>query len=93
MSSPEGLPVRLRRANLTWREVDGEIVALDLVSSTYFTTNKTGALLWAAMVEGTTVAELIALLRSKFDISEEQAEGDVRAFLQLLSAKGMLDQP
>lgn len=92
VSVPEGLAVRLRLANLTWREVEGEIVALDLVSSTYFTTNRTGTLLWTAMVDGTTVGDLVTLLQDRFGLSEEQAEADVRAFLALLSSNQLLDQ-
>src|SRR4051812_46578161 len=92
MPTTDALVVRIRPTNVTWREVDGEVIALDLVSSTYFTTNRTGTLLWHAMVEGTTVGDLVALLRSTFGISEETAVADVRAFLQLLESNNLLEQ-
>jgi len=82
--------VQIRRQNVTWREVDGIIIALDLASSTYFTTNRTGKLLWHAMIDGATVPELVALLQSSFGISDERATADVHAFLQLLEANDLL---
>ena len=83
-------PVQIRSQNLTWREVDGTIIALDLTSSTYFTANRVGTFLWHAMTDSVKVPELIALLQSSFGISEERATADVRAFLQLLDANNLL---
>ena len=45
-------PLRVRADALEWREVDGEIVALDLRRSVYLAINPSGALLWPALVEG-----------------------------------------
>lgn len=82
--------LRVDTTNVTWREVNGEIVALDLRSSTYFTTNRTGAIMWIALVEGSAVADLVASLRSRFDIDQRQAVEDVRTFLALLSTNDLL---
>ncbi len=82
--------VQIRRRDVTWREVDGIVIALDLSSSTYFTTNRSGRLLWHAMIDGATVPELVALLRSSFGISEDRATDDVRTFLQLLDSNNLL---
>jgi len=82
--------VQLRRQNLTWREVDGVIVVLDLDSSTYLTTNQSAKCLWEMMVDGTTVAELVTRLKSSFAISDESAATDVRSFLQLLEGNNLL---
>lgn len=82
--------VRVRSQNVTWREVDGTIIALDLTSSTYFTTNRVGTLLWHAMSDGATVADLVSLLRSSFGIPGDRAAADVGTFLKLLEANGLL---
>ena len=46
-------PVRSRLAtvdaDLDWREVEGELVALDLRESRYLAVNRTGQVLWAAL--------------------------------------------
>lgn len=85
-----GGKLRLRQDNVTWREVGGEIIALDLTSSKYFTTNKTGALLWHALIEGTTHDHLVGLLQQRFGVAENQAVTDIAAFLALIDRNGLL---
>jgi hypothetical protein len=82
--------VQIRQNDLTWREVDGEVIALDLVSSTYFTTNRTGTVLWRTMVDGSTVGELVSTLQMTFDLAEDVAVTDVAAFLKLLDDNSLL---
>lgn len=93
-SDPRGdsPPLRVDTTNIAWRDVNGEIVALDLRSSTYFTTNRTGAIMWCALVEGSAVADLVALLKSRFDIDQRQAVEDVQSFVALLSKNNLLTQ-
>lgn len=90
MTASESRVVQIRSNDVSWREVDGEVIALDLRSSTYFTTNRTGTLLWHAMIDGATIDQLAALLRSSFGISDELAHADVESFLNLLVANGLL---
>ena len=85
-----GSRVQVKSANVSWREVDGEVVALDLRSSTYFTTNRTGAIMWKAMVDGCSVDDLVELLESTFGIDRSRAAADVTAFLELLSRNKLL---
>lgn len=85
-----GRRVQIRRQDLTWREVDGIVIALDLASSTYFTTNKSGRYLWHALTTGATVDELTTLLESTFGIPPERAADDVAAFLELLSDNNLI---
>lgn len=82
--------VRLRTADLTWRVVDGTVIALNLESSTYLTTNRTGAILWDALAQGTTVGELVERLREEFGVSDSVATSDVRDFLRLMEANALL---
>ena len=84
-------PLRLRQNILDWREIDGEIVALDARSSSYVAANATGALLWRALAGGTTRQELAALLVREFGIDNERAEADVERFLAQLGDAGLLE--
>jgi hypothetical protein len=91
-----GLPgprVQIDSANVSWREVDGSVVALNLRSSTYVATNQTGTLIWQAMVDGCSFDDLVGLLCSTFGVSRLQAEADVSAFLHSLSSNALLVQP
>lgn len=79
-------------SNVTWREVDGEIIALHLKTSTYFSTNKSGADLWKLLAEGTTAADMAEALTEIYGIDAGQAEADVRAFLKHLLEHDLLHQ-
>jgi Coenzyme PQQ synthesis protein D (PqqD) len=82
--------LRLNETALSWREVDGEVIALQHESSEYLSTNGTGALLWKSLAAGASRDELIGLLVSEFGVDKGRATADTDAFLDALSAQGLL---
>ena len=82
--------LRLRPDALSWREVGGELVAVDTRTSTYLATNPTGLLLWRALADGTTEEALAAELVARFGIDAERAAADVSRFVQSVRARGLL---
>ncbi len=87
-----GGSIRLRSDAVDWREVEGEVVALDRNSSTYLAINTTGAALWPALIKGSNTDELVALLRSEFDVDEGRARDDVEAFVATLGQRDLLER-
>lgn len=83
--------LRLRGEGLTWREVDGELVVLDLGRSVYLASNRTGAPLWRALVEGTTREALVSLVVETFDVPWETATDDVEDFLNQMARLRLLE--
>ena len=81
---------QLRDGELEWREVEGEIVALDLRASTYLSVNKAGTALWPHLTTGVSRDELVAVLTARFDIDAEAAGRDVDSFVGMLEEKGLL---
>lgn len=81
----------LRAGALEWREVEDEIVALDLRTSTYLGVNKTGAAVWPALVEGTTHEQLVASLEDRFGLDRARAEEDLDGFLDTLREHDLLE--
>lgn len=73
--------MKLRTEDVTWQEIDGELVILDLARSTYLTTNQTGAFLAKLLVEETTEDALADALVAEFGIERSEAVADVDAFL------------
>ena len=51
---------------MTWREIDGDLVILDLRSSTYLTTNASGAVLMKELTQNRTDDELVRSLVDAF---------------------------
>jgi hypothetical protein len=84
--------IRLRDDKVEWREVEGEIVALDLGRSVYLAINRTGALLWPAVCEGTTRAQLVDTLVAAYSIEAAAAGPDVDAFVADLERQGLLEE-
>ena len=83
--------IRLRSDDLFWRELQGEIVALDAAGSRYVSANASAATLWKRLVEGATEADLVDSLCERFRVSRDVAEADVTAFLEQLSSRGLLE--
>ena len=90
-SQPMSDRVRVRADALEWREVEGEIIALDLRRSVYLGINRSGAALWPALVEGASRDELVERLGAECEISRETAESEVDDFLSELESHDLLE--
>jgi hypothetical protein len=84
--------LRLREDAVRWREIDREVVAVDLESSTYLSTNESGVRLWRRLAEGATTEQLVDELVAAFGIDRERATADVRSFLEPLEARNLLER-
>ena len=84
------MTLRLRNQELEWRQIDDEIVALDVQDGSYLATNGSAALLWRALAAGTTREHLVRQLIDEYGIDEPRASDDVDAFLRSLAACGLL---
>jgi Coenzyme PQQ synthesis protein D (PqqD) len=82
--------LRLDPDAIAWREVDGEILALDIAASMYLSTTPAGATLWRALARGASRDDLVELLLAEFDVDEARATTDVEAFVAELAAHGLL---
>jgi hypothetical protein len=81
----------LRKEDLLWQVVEGDIVAFDFPSGVYFATNRTGALLWERLRTGATRSELVQAICDRYKITPEQARSAVDDFVSQLSARGFLE--
>jgi Coenzyme PQQ synthesis protein D (PqqD) len=86
------MTVKLRDDRIHWREIDTEVVAVDVDSSTYLSTNGSGALLWLELAQGTTRNALIERLAQAYLIDADRAREDVDSFLADLRGQGLLKE-
>ena len=75
--------------DVVWRDVDGEIVLLNVVTGQYFGLDEVGSRVWALLqADGETGATLDALrdrVVAEFDVTPAGAQEDLRVlFLQLV---------
>jgi coenzyme PQQ synthesis protein D (PqqD) len=84
--------IRLASDRLEWREIDGEIVALDIEASKYLAGNRTAGALWPRLAAGATRDELLDALLVRFDVDAETASRDLDAFLRSLEERGLIER-
>ncbi|MEP7054599.1 MAG: PqqD family protein [Actinomycetota bacterium] len=84
--------LRLRQADLQWRSVEGEVVALDVSGSQYLGVNSSGAALWDLLAAGTTRVALVDHLAGSNGLDEETAQAHVDAFLAQLRAQDLIEE-
>lgn len=82
--------LRLDGDAVEWREVEGEIVALDVARSEYLSINPSGTVLWRALEGGATRSDLVRRLEDEFGIDADAARRDVDAFLESLVERRLL---
>ena len=80
--------VQARQVDLTWREVDDEVVVLDLRSSQYLSLNKSGAYLWKLIAEPVGAGALVDALVERYALDRDRAVVDVDAFVAACAASG-----
>jgi Coenzyme PQQ synthesis protein D (PqqD) len=83
--------LRLIDNRVDWREVDGELIALERTEAVYLAGNPTATLLWGELARGTTDVALSELLVDTYGISRETASADVARFIEALSSRGLLE--
>lgn len=82
--------LRLRADDLSWRDVEGDIVILDERTWNYVHLNATASVLWRALADTASEPELVEGLTTAFPVSPEVAASDVAAFLADLRARDYL---
>jgi hypothetical protein len=85
-----GEVVRLREEALVWREIDGELVAVDVGASTYLGANPSGTILWQLLADGASRQQLADALVEHFGIDDARARADADAFVDSLDSRGLL---
>ena len=74
-------------ANVVVTEFEGgESVLVDLDTKRYYQLNETATLIWRALANGSSKADIVGSLTSIYDVTEEDAEKSVEQTLQHLKA-------
>ena len=84
------MTLSLREQDLDWRDIDHEIVALDVQGAAYLAVQGSGAVLWRLLANSTTRENLVETLVETYGIDPATAGGDVDEFLATLSDRGLL---
>jgi coenzyme PQQ synthesis protein D (PqqD) len=83
--------LKLRDTDVHWREIDGEVIALESRGSTYLAANGAGTRLWHALAAGTTREALADELVRAYGIDRARAAADTEHFVRQLDDQGLID--
>lgn len=84
--------MKLRRHDVTLRELDGETVLLDLRTSTYLRSNAMGTFVLTLLEQHRSRPELVDAVVQRFDVPDSRAAQDLDSFLASLRDAGLLDE-
>jgi hypothetical protein len=82
-------PVR-RKPGVVWKTFEREIAILDPRTGRLGTLNEVAARCWE-LADGRTLSDMLDALVNEFDVERNELEADVRAFLEKLRARGLLE--
>jgi Coenzyme PQQ synthesis protein D (PqqD) len=76
--------------DVVFRDLEGEVVILDLARGRYFGLNPVGTRVWALIDAGTPVDRIVATVAGEYDAERAQIERDVLALIDELSLRGLI---
>ena len=84
---------RYKRADsLSFTELDGELVCLNLESGEYSGLRDVGQTIWEHLDQPRAVDELVEVVVAEYDVESDRAATDVQAFLSELRQAGFVEE-
>lgn len=81
----------VRLAGQVFGEVDGQVVLLAVESGEYRAANPTGSRVWGMLEKPWVVSALVAALVEEFEVTPEQCEREMLAFLEKMRVDGLIE--
>ena len=76
--------------SVIYRELDGEVVLLNLQSGVYYGLDAVGSRVWQLLMQSRGVDEVCAILLDEYDVDTETLRADVDRLVDDLSDKGLV---
>lgn len=74
-----------------FREVDDQVIALNLDTGQYYTMNELGTRIWALLQQKDSLAGIVEAIESEYDVTHDQAKADLESFLKDLRENGLVE--
>lgn len=76
--------------DLSWRDVHGELVVIEIQSGKYHIFNEVGGLIWLAICEGSYLDDTLNKITKRFSVDAAVAAKELRFFVSELIKRGLL---
>jgi hypothetical protein len=80
----------LQAEGVVTRELDGEVVLLDLSNEEYYSLNDVGSRVWELMDGERTVTVIVDAVVAEYEVERAEVEADVLALLGALADEGLV---
>lgn len=77
--------------DVVYRELEGEMVLLNLRTGVYFGLDAVGTRIWQLLEERCTVAQISERLAGEYEVTPALCEQDVRAFMTALRDNALVE--
>jgi len=81
----------IARADVVDCDIGGDRALLHLETNTYFTMNATASVLWLALAEPKSTAELVEVVTTQFDVTAAQCQGDIETLLSQMVEANVIE--
>lgn len=78
--------------DVTWRDVDEEMIVLHLPTGKYYTFNNTGHLVWQQLAAGKDSSDITLQIMDKYEVDEETAVRDLNTFIKGLIEHNLISE-
>jgi DNA-directed RNA polymerase delta subunit len=71
-------------------DMDGEKVMLSIQNGKYYNLGQLGGEIWELMTHPVSIQEIVTALQSQYDVTQDECEEQVAAFLSQLLEEGLI---
>ena len=81
---------RIDNSRVMHEKIEGEVIAIDLATGTYYSIRDAGATIWAQVERSAAEGEIVAAVAAEYEAPDGEIERGVPAFLDELAAEGLI---
>jgi Coenzyme PQQ synthesis protein D (PqqD) len=86
----QGGSVRIRK-DVVFRDLDGELVLLNLRTGVYFGLDRVGTRIWGLIADERSLGEIVGELTAEYEVDAGTCEADVAQFVATLADNDLVD--
>jgi len=79
------------RKRITWDEIDGELLIINVETGYYFSLDGVGSLIWSMLAEGVGESDMVARIMSEYQVEESTAREDLEELVDALVAEELIE--
>jgi hypothetical protein len=87
---PSEAPIRIRK-DIVFRDLEGELVLLNLNTGVYFGLDPVGTAVWRLLDGSRSAAEIVTEMTTEYDVDPETCRADLDRFLENLRTNDLIE--